>query len=126
MHRNDSEEGLASLSPSSGANDVVVVRQANGELLSTPVNVQISKFSIVNYLILFMKSNFCPGKFTSLRTAFSSRQGRHVEVVINRKEFIPDAKLSVGPSGMVSFVERNKFTTKELARMNLNVRKDVK
>jgi phosphatidate phosphatase PAH1 len=29
----------------SGANDIVVVRQPNGELLATPVNLQIGQFN---------------------------------------------------------------------------------
>jgi phosphatidate phosphatase PAH1 len=36
----------ASEALASGANDIVVVRQPNGELLATPVNLQIGQFDL--------------------------------------------------------------------------------
>lgn len=45
VSRSDSTEGGSNFGESlaSGANDIVVVRQANGELKATPVNLQIGE-----------------------------------------------------------------------------------
>ena len=48
----DSSEGGSTgfgESLASGANDIVVVRQANGELAATPIHLQIGKPGMVEY-----------------------------------------------------------------------------
>ena len=49
-------DGQASEAYASGANDVVVVRQPNGELAGTPVNLQIGEKKIISF-IYFVYSN---------------------------------------------------------------------
>jgi phosphatidate phosphatase LPIN len=73
----------------SGANDVVVVRQDDGSLASTPFHVRI-------------------GKLTSLRSLFASREGRDVELIIN--DAVVPIGMIVAGSGAACFASSGTAT----------------
>ncbi len=72
----------------SGANDVVVIRQLDGNLKATQFQVQV-------------------GKLDNFRTLFRSRQGRHMTVEVNGHE-VP-VRLTVTDSGSACFSRKVKI-----------------
>ena len=94
----DSTEAL-----SSGANDIVAVKQADGSFQSTALEVKV-------------------GKTTNWKTMFRSREGKKAKIKVNDTFVLENTELEIVDSGDVFIMrpdQSTKFTSKELKDMNL-------
>ena len=94
----DSAEAL-----SSGANDIVAVKQADGSFQSTALEVKV-------------------GKTTNWKTMFRSREGKKAKIKVNDTFVLENTELEIVDSGDVFIMrpdQSTKFTSKELKDMNL-------
>ena len=86
----------------SGANDVIVVKQDDGSLKSSPLHVFV-------------------GKFENWETLIQSRHNKEAEIHINGQR-IPGIDIEIGESGIAYLTKVEKtcrFTGKQLEKMNL-------
>ena len=98
--------GDLSESLKSGVNDMVIVKQNDGTLKSTPLQARI-------------------GKLSNWRTMFKSRKGRKAKIYVNNVRVLPDAKIILSSTGAVYINEKSRsptcsFTSNELKQITLN------
>ena len=98
--------GDLSESLKSGVNDVIVVRQSDGTLKSTPLQARV-------------------GKLSGWRTLFKSREGKKAKLYVNNIRSLSEQNLILSDSGSVFIhqwrsVARCSFTNDEIQTMALN------